>query len=163
MIKTFKIYTDGSTKGNGKNFSFGGWAYAIYNEDGKLVSSNSGAEHQTTNNRMELTAIINAIKEIESYDLSEIAMIEIYTDSAYIHNCYKDRWYINWKKNGWVNSKKEPVKNKDLWEILIPYFDKDMFLFGKVKGHANSKENNYVDELAVAASTKIQQEFKVWK
>ena len=162
-MKIYKIYTDGSTKGNGKNFSFGGWAYAIYNEDGKLVNSNSGAEYQTTNNRMELMAIINAIDEIQKMDLSEIAMIEIYTDSAYIHNCYKDGWYINWQKNGWVNSKKEPVKNKDLWEMLIPYFDKDMFLFGKVKGHANSKENNYVDELAVAASTKIQQEFKIWE
>jgi ribonuclease HI len=159
-MKIYKIYTDGSTKGNGKNFSFGGWAYAIYNEDGKLVNHNSGAEYQTTNNRMELMAIINAIKGVKEYEFDKV---EIYTDSAYIHNCFKDKWYVNWQKNGWINSKKEPVKNKELWEMLIPYFDKDMFMFCKVKGHANSKENNFVDELAVAASTKIQQEFKVWE
>lgn len=163
-MKTFKIYTDGSTKGNGKKFSFGGWAYAIYDENDNLIHFNAGAENDTTNNKMEMTAILKGIKAIKILNLnnSEPFNVEIFTDSAYIHNCYKDKWYLTWKRNGWVNSKREPVKNKELWEELIQYFDNTLFSFYKVKGHANSEQNILVDKLAVEASTKLQQRFKVW-
>ena len=164
-MKTFKIYTDGSTKGNGKKFSFGGWAYAIYDEEDNLIFSNSGAEVDTTNNKMEMTAILKGIEAVKVLNLenSESFNVEIFTDSAYIHNCYKDKWYIGWQKNGWVNSKREPVKNKELWEELIIYFERYDYFFNKVKGHADSEQNILVDKLAVEASTKIQQEFKVWE
>lgn len=163
-MKTYKIYTDGSTKGNGKKISFGGWAYAIFDENDNLILSNYGAEVDTTNNKMEMVAILKGIEAIKvlNSENTTIYDIEIYTDSAYIYNCYKDKWYVSWQKNGWVNSKKEPVKNKDLWEELIKYFENNNYSFNKVKGHANSEQNILVDKLAVEASTKIQQEFKVW-
>lgn len=164
-MKVYKIYTDGSTKGNGKKFSFGGWAYAIYDKDDNLITYNSGAETDTTNNKMEMTAILKGIEAVKAlnFDNNESIGVEIFTDSAYIHNCYKDKWYIGWKKNGWVNSKKETVKNKDLWEELIKYFERDDYFFNKVKGHADSEQNILVDKLAVEASTKLQQEFKTWE
>lgn len=154
-----KIYTDGSCRGNGKKKSVGANAFVILDEEEKVIAEWAGAERNTTNNRMEMKAIINAISELEEYSYSaqvKIDKISIYTDSAYIHNCMKQKWYINWQKNNWLNSKKEPVKNKDLWEVLIPYFTNEKITFNKVKGHADNKWNNYVDELAQSASAKLK-------
>ena len=79
----------------------------------------------------------------------------IYTDSAYLHNCYTQKWYVNWQNNGWRNTKKEKVANQDLWERLIRYFEMPEVEFVKVKGHADNKWNNYVDGLAQGASANI--------
>lgn len=75
----------------------------------------------------------------------------VYSDSAYIINCYKQKWYNKWQINDWKNSKKEPVANKELWEQLIPYFDNVMFSFEKVPGHAGHVYNEMVDQMAVQA------------
>ena len=89
----------------------------------------------------------------EFYPLEKIT---IRTDSAYCHNCYTQKWYKNWQKNGWKNSKKEPVANKTLWLQLIPFFENTNFIFEKVKGHTGAKDwNNEVDKLAVEARKQI--------
>ena len=80
--------------------------------------------------------------------------VVVRTDSAYIHNCYSQKWYIGWEKNGWKNSKKEPVKNKELWEILIQAFKNPNISFEKVKGHEDDLWNNFCDKLAVESAEK---------
>ena len=153
------IYTDGSTKGNGRAHSYGGWAYLVeYMKGGNCkVVYTCGAEKNTTNQRMELLAAINGLEyavttETFSGDGAEIIL---FTDSAYLCNCYNEKWYKNWQKNGWKNSKKEPVANKDLWVKLIPYFDKGINIV-KVKGHSGNPLNEKVDTLAQAAAEALQ-------
>lgn len=146
-----EIYTDGSCKGNGKNNAYGGWGFiAIINGDEKEPCQIYGGEKNTTNNRMEMTAIIEACKSYETLlsTFNKDDYCIIYMDSAYIHNCVSQGWWKKWSINGWINSKKEPVKNKDLWEKLIPYFENKNFSFEKVKGHAGHKYNEIADKLA---------------
>ena len=78
--------------------------------------------------------------------------VEVCTDSAYLHNCVKQKWYVNWQNNGWKNAKKQPVANRELWERLIKWFDSPEVDFIKVKGHADNYWNNIVDDLAQTAS-----------
>lgn len=150
------IYTDGSCLGNGRTENCGGYAFIILNENEEIISKFSKQELNTTNNRMEMKAVITGITEAINYLNSNDFIIEVYTDSAYIHNCRTQRWYKSWKNNGWKNSKKEPVKNKDLWEILSFFFEDKRFIFNKVKGHAGNKFNELVDTMAVAASNGTQ-------
>ena len=134
-----KIYTDGACSGNpGK----GGWAAIIL--DDLNQSSISGSESNTTNNRMELTAPIMALKKIKKK--SEIT---IFTDSKYVKNGITD-WIKKWKKNNWKNSNKKPVKNKDLWIKLDNSCLKHKITWKLVKAHAGNKYNNLADELAVS-------------
>jgi ribonuclease HI len=150
-MNKISIYTDGSCKNNGKKDAVGGWAYSVLlNGEGKF--EDSGAELDTTNNKMELMAVIKGLEKITPLFHTSNCKLEIFTDSAYIHNCYANKWYENWQKNGWKNSKKEPVKNKELWEKLIPYFKNPDISFFKVKGHANNEMNNRVDYLAQSAA-----------
>ena len=100
---------------------------------------------------MELTAVINFFKlsykgfiKFEEFSPE----IVIYTDSAYLHNCWKDKWWKKWEFNGWKNSKKEPVANRSLWEQLIPWFNNSNFRIVKVKGHSDNKYNILADALA---------------
>lgn len=152
-----KIYTDGACKANGTKNALGGWAYTIiYNDEVRL--DGWGNEKGTTNNRMEMMAVIEALKNFVDLDKDII----LYTDSAYIHNCMKQKWYVNWQKNGWVNAAREPVKNKDLWEQIIPYFSNPLIHFEKVKGHGkdeneHEKWNNVVDRLAVNAAKALEE------
>jgi ribonuclease HI len=154
----FEIYTDGSTRGNGQDGAVGAWAYVVL-VDGEKTVQDCKAEINTTNQRMELTA---AAEALEYLFYNEICVpfdsIKIYTDSAYLHNCVKQKWYVNWQNNGWKNSKKEPVANRDLWERLIQYFEMPEVEFVKVKGHAADKWNNHVDELAQSASQRLREE-----
>ncbi len=150
-IQVINIYTDGSCRGNGKEKNQGGWA-ALININEQLHITGDWASN-TTNNRMELMAVIKgylyAIRHIPSEaDLSEYTF-NIYTDSAYIHNCYKQKWYVNWEKNNWVNAKKQPVKNKDLWDTVIELFKLDNVNFYKVAGHSGNEFNEIVDKMAV--------------
>ena len=106
---------------------------------------------------MELTAAISALKSgYVTIGLKVGHEVELYSDSAYLINCYTQGWWKNWEKNGWKNSKREPVANQDLWEQLIPFFKNKQIKWIKTKGHANDKWNNYVDDLAVKASHRIR-------
>ena len=137
-----KIYTDGSCLKNPGN---GGWAAIICtrNEMKKI----SGSEKDTTNNRMELLATINALKEVNSEDL-----IEIYTDSKYVKNGITD-WIHNWIKNNWKTSNKEDVKNKDLWVQLHDLSNNSKIKWNWVKAHAGNPLNEEVDLLAKKAAS----------
>jgi ribonuclease HI len=136
------IYTDGGCSNNKKGLGLGGWAYIILNEDQEPIECN-GAENNTTNNRMELKSVIEGLK---ATPIS--SEIDLYSDSAYVVNCFKDKWYTKWRKNGWINSAKKPVENKDLWEILLQLVEARNVTFCKVKGHADNKWNNRCDQLA---------------
>ena len=136
MGKKITIYTDGACSGNpGK----GGWA-AVIIED-KNEKTISGSEPLTTNNRMELSAVINALKEVGSAEL------DIYTDSKYVKNGIES-WIKNWKINGWMTAAKQPVKNKDLWLELDTLVSEKAIRWKWVKGHSNDHYNTIVDEAA---------------
>lgn len=146
----FYVYTDGATSNNGYANSRGGWAAAVYkDQEIRPLKEMSGHIDNTTNNECEMVAVIMGISMIEF--LAQISPIVVVTDSAYIYNCYSQKWYKKWQTNGWLNSKREPVANKELWEEIIPYFEDSRFSFEKTKGHADDARNNYVDKLAVAA------------
>lgn len=144
-MKNVKIYTDGACSGNPGP---GGWgAILIYNDVKKEIS---GGKKDTTNNQMELQAVIEALKL-----LKEECSIEIYSDSAYVVNAFEQKWISNWIKNNWKNSAKKPVKNKEQWLELLSLLGKHTYTFIKVKGHSDNENNNRCDELAVEAINKI--------
>lgn len=154
----FKIFTDGACSGNGKANAIGGWGYVILNDKNKKIYEDSGCVKDTTNNRMELLAAIEALEKVSTM-ISGFDKVTIYTDSAYLCNCYTQKWYISWERNNWMNAQKKPVLNPDLWKKLIPYFNNRNFTFLKVRGHDTQKLmasewNNYVDKLAVTARLK---------
>ena len=132
------IYTDGACSGNPGP---GGWgAILMMGENKKEIS---GGNKSTTNNIMELTAVIEALKL-----LKRPCKVELYSDSAYVVNAFLQNWILGWIKNGWKNSNKEDVKNKKLWQELISLTKTHNVAFHKVKGHADNKYNNRCDELA---------------
>lgn len=136
-----KIYTDGSCLKNPGN---GGWA-AIIDLSGKIIKIN-GCEKNTTNNRMELMAPINALKKIDQHK-----KVEIYTDSQYVKIGITE-WIHKWVKNNWQTSKKEPVKNKDLWIELYNLTNKFDIKWNWIKAHAGNPTNEEVDLLAKKAA-----------
>lgn len=147
-----QLWTDGACRNNQSAENKGGWGFLV-KESNKEIYSNSGAEKNTTNNRMEMMAVIEGVSYIlQNYQDAEI---EVTTDSAYIANCYKNKWYVNWEKNQWKNAKKEPVKNKELWLQIIPFFKNEKIKFNWVKGHAESAENHLVDMLATNAADSL--------
>lgn len=151
----FKIYSDGSTRGNGKENAVGAWAYVVLNDKEEMIHKDCQTEVNTTNQRMELTAAAEALEYLTYNELVvPFDRIELYTDSAYLCNCYMQKWYINWRASGWVNSKKQPVANRDLWERLIKFFDMPEVEIKKLKGHAGNKWNEVVDTMAQTASIK---------
>ena len=152
----YKIYTDGATSGNGYEGAQGGWAWILLDEDDNIIAKAAGHIDNATNNICELTAVINVCSLV-----SPDSEYTIYSDSAYIINCYKEKWYKKWQANGWVNSKKQPVANKELWEELIKYFDKPNFHFEKVKGHSTNEYNIKVDYMAVEAKF-MKEAYKIW-
>ncbi len=137
----YKIYTDGACSGNPGP---GGWGAVIFDQDDKQKNI-SGSEENTTNNRMELLAAIMSLKKIKSN--SEVV---IFTDSTYVKNGITE-WMKNWKKNGWKNSNKKPVKNKDLWVKLDKLCESNSVSWKWVKGHSYNEFNNLADELATKA------------
>jgi ribonuclease HI len=145
---SIKIYTDGSCLNNQLKNNYGGWAYIIILED-KPIIKKSGCEINTTNQRMELMACIEAMKHALTLDEKEI---EIFTDSAYIFNCVKDGWYLKWINNGWHNSKGNAVKNQDLWKIFVALLEMQYFKFTHIYAHNGEKWNEIVDSLAKRAA-----------
>jgi len=140
-MREVTIYTDGACSGNPGP---GGWgAVLMY---GQHIKEMSGAEPNTTNNRMELQAAIEALSQ-----LKEPCKVTLYSDSAYLVNCFKQGWYKGWLKNGWKNSKGQPVENQDLWKELLRLMEIQQVEYVKVKGHADNKWNNRCDELATGA------------
>ena len=137
----YKIYTDGACSGNPGP---GGWGAVIIDQDDKQKNI-SGSEKNTTNNRMELLAAIMSLKKIKTN--SEVV---IFTDSTYVKNGITE-WMKNWKKNGWKNSSKKPVKNKDLWVKLDKLCEANRVSWKWVKGHSTNEFNNLADELATKA------------
>lgn len=136
------IYTDGACSGNPGP---GGWA-AIILRDGDDSETLTGGEPHTTNNRMELTAALEALRA-----LNGPARVHLHTDSAYLSRAFNDRWIAKWQKNGWRTSSKKPVKNKTLWQELVALNETHDVDWIWVKGHADDAYNNLADELAVAA------------
>ena len=144
-MKKVIIYTDGACSGNPGP---GGWgAVLIYEENRKEIS---GGCRETTNNIMEMTAVLEALKALKND-----CEVELYSDSAYVVNAFNDKWIDNWKKNGWINSKKEVVKNKELWQELDELVKKYKVKFNKVKGHSTDEINNRCDELARSEINKL--------
>lgn len=135
------VYTDGACKGNPGP---GGWAWAVAPGGAPF---GAGGEPLTTNQRMEITAVLDALRYL---DLDQKS-IEIVSDSTYVVNCFRDRWWARWRENGWKNSKKEPVANADLWEPLIDLVLAGDVTFRWVKGHSGDPMNDLVDRLAVDA------------
>jgi len=139
------IYTDGACSGNPGP---GGWgAVLIYGENKKEIS---GGSKNTTNNIMEITAVIEALKCLKNE-----CKATVYSDSAYVVNCFNQGWIYNWKKNNWKTSTKGPVKNKELWEELYTLVKKYNVEFVKVKGHSDNELNNRCDELARSEINKL--------
>ena len=139
------IYTDGACSGNPGP---GGWgAILMYQSNKKEMS---GGARQTTNNIMELTAALEALKQLKFP-----CEVELYSDSAYLVNAFNQKWIEGWKKKNWTNSSKEPVKNKEIWQELDKLTNIHKVKFIKVKGHADNEYNNRCDELARNAIQKI--------
>lgn len=145
------IYTDGACSNNQSKENFGGYGAVLKYKD--HVKEIYDGESNTTNNRMELKAIIESLKILKRKDIP----VEIYTDSAYISDCINKKWYVKWKSNGWVTSKKNPVENKDLWLNLLDLKDSfENIKFIKVKGHSGNKENERADFLARQGVKKVK-------
>ena len=140
FIMNVIIYTDGACSGNPGP---GGWACVLIY--GPHMQEYSGYDPLTTNNRMELTAAIRALR-----CLKRSCEVDLYSDSAYLVNAFQNGWLQNWLKNGWKTSAKKPVENRDLWEELIALSRIHRIQFFKVRGHADNRWNNRCDELAVS-------------
>ena len=138
------IYTDGACSGNPGP---GGWGAILFH--GNHKKEISGFEKETTNNKMEITAVIRALEMLKAP-----CTVELYSDSAYVVNAIKLGWLENWKNNGWIGSDKKPVKNIEYWKRLDELMNIHQVNFNKVKGHADNEFNNRCDELATGEIAK---------
>lgn len=144
-MKTVTLYTDGACSGNPGP---GGWgAILLYNGHEKELS---GADAHTTNNRMELTAVIRGLEA-----LKQPCVVELYSDSKYVIDALEKGWALGWKKRGWVKSDKKPALNPDLWERLLELCGVHQVRCHWVKGHAENPYNNRCDEMAVGEWKKL--------
>ncbi len=136
--KKVVLYADGACSGNPGP---GGWGCVL--EYRGVAKELSGFEPETTNNRMELLAVIKGLLA-----LKERCIVEVYTDSAYLHNAFDKGWIMAWQNNGWKTAAKKPVENQDLWKLLLNETKSHVVKFYKVKGHADDERNNRCDKLA---------------
>jgi ribonuclease HI len=135
------VFTDGACSGNPGP---GGWAWAV-----DRTTYDSGREAASTNQRMEIRAALEAVTALP-------APLLVVSDSTYVVNCFRDRWWEGWLQRGWRTSAKKPVANRDLWEPLVAAVaDRDDIAFHWVKGHSGHAMNDFVDQLAVAASQRV--------
>ena len=145
-MKTVTIYTDGACSGNPGP---GGWCAILeYNGIDKMLS---GGEAQTTNNRMELTAVIQALLA-----LREPCIVELYSDSKYVLDALEKGWAWGWRRKGWIKSDKKPALNPDLWEMLLGLVSQHELHYHWVKGHESNVNNNRCDQQAVLESQKFK-------
>lgn len=145
--KKIIIYTDGACSGNP---GVGGWGAVLFYKGTKKEIS--GVEAETTNNRMELTAAIKALDMLKDGEYE----IELYSDSAYLINAFKEGWVTKWQLNGFKNANKKQVANVDLWQQIIEYNNKYNIRWIKVKGHADNEYNNRCDALATGEIAKYK-------
>jgi ribonuclease HI len=145
MLKEVEIYTDGACSGNPGACGWG--AILSYNGVEKEIS---GGEKETTNNRMELTAVISGLKA-----LKEKCKVKLYSDSAYVVNAFLNGYVYSWVTSGWRLADKKPVKNQELWQELLSLTQFHEVEFIKVKGHADNAKNNRCDALARSEITKL--------
>lgn len=145
-MKQVTLYTDGACSGNPGP---GGWGVILaYKEHEREMS---GGEKSTTNNRMELMAVIKGLQA-----LKEPCVVELYSDSKYVIDGLQKGWAASWQKKGWIKSDKKPALNPDLWEILLELTAKHEMHYHWVKGHAENPKNNRCDELAVGEWKKLK-------
>ena len=136
-----RIYTDGGCAGNQNSENLGGWGAILEfakaggsGDGGQTVSKElHGSEANTTNNRMEMTALLEAFRALKK----DGQQIQVFSDSGYLMDCFRKKWYVNWQANGWKNAQKKPVENQDLWKELLPFLDRHDIEFFRVKGHVN--------------------------
>ena len=147
-MKTVTLYTDGACSGNPGT---GGWG-AILEYQG-YEKEFSGGEDNTTNNRMELTAVIEGLSKI-----NQPCIVELYSDSKYVIDGLQKGWAEGWKKRGWIKSDKKPALNPDLWDQLLTLTQMHQMRYHWVKGHAENPKNNRCDELAVAQWKRLKGE-----
>jgi ribonuclease HI len=146
-MQTVEIYTDGACSGNPGP---GGWAAVlIARGTEKEISGNAAA---TTNNRMELTAALEALRR-----LKKPCQVRLYSDSAYLVSAFTKGWLVNWQRNGWKNAANDPVSNMDLWQEILAAAGPHQIEWIKVRGHADNAYNNRCDQLAVAEIKKMRQ------
>lgn len=140
-MKTIYLYTDGACSGNQHESNVGGYGAIL--QYGEHLKEIYGGEKNTTNNIMELLGVIEAMKLIKDKNVN----IEVYSDSAYVVECFKKKWYVNWEKNGWKTSKKTPVENRELWEELLALVRSfNQVTFFKVKGHLDVNKTAEVNK-----------------
>ena len=146
-MKNIVLYTDGACSGNP---GVGGWGLIL--EYNGIEKEMSGASELTTNNIMELTAVIQGLKA-----LKEPCNVDVYSDSAYVVNAFLEDWITSWQLNGWKNANKKPVKNVELWQELLDLCQKHKVVWHKVKGHSDNEKNNRCDKLATGEIAKYNQ------
>ncbi len=145
-MKTVTLYTDGACSGNPGP---GGWGAILeYNGYEKEIS---GGEANTTNNRMELTAVIRGLQA-----LKEPCIVELYSDSKYVIDALEKGWACSWKKKNWIKSDKKPALNPDLWDVLLALTQKHEVHYHWVKGHATNPRNNRCDEVGVGGWERVK-------
>lgn len=148
MPKQVTIYTDGACD---PNPGIGGWAaILIFNGTHKELT---GGAMESTNNRMEMTAVIEGLRQ-----LKEPCAVTLITDSEYVKNAFTKGWLVNWQKRGWKTADKKPVKNQDLWQVMLELAKPHTITWKWVRGHDVDELNNRCDELAVAARLKIKRD-----
>lgn len=144
-MKTVSIYTDGACSGNPGP---GGWCAILrYGDIEKVIS---GGEAQTTNNRMELLAVVNGLGA-----LKEPCRVELWSDSKYVIDALSKGWAVSWRARGWRRADKKPALNVDLWELLLPLTERHQMSYHWIKGHAENEFNNRCDAIAVAEREKF--------
>jgi ribonuclease HI len=136
VMKAINIYTDGACSGNQNETNTGGWGAVL--EYGDHKKELFGGEKNTTNNRMEMMALLSAFQALTKDNLK----IRVFSDSSYLMNCFREKWYINWYRNNWKTSKKTDVENRDLWEALFSFINRHEISFYRVKGHVNLNSKN---------------------
>lgn len=148
-MKTLNIYTDGACSGNQNDENIGGWGAIL--EFGQAQKELYGSQANTTNNRMEMQALIAAFEAVKL----ENQNIRVFSDSSYLIECFRKGWYKEWQTNGWKTKAKKPVENRDLWERLLVHLDKHKIEFFRVKGHVNLKSKS-------TDLSKLYQQFLNW-
>jgi len=144
-LNTIKIYTDGACRGNQNDNANGGYGAVILDGDNRIELSQGYTD--TTNNRMELRAVIAGFKVIE-----QPSKIEVISDSKYVVDAFNKNWIEGWEKRGWKTAAKKPVKNPDLWRELLPLVERHDVTWTWVRGHSGHIENERADELACLAA-----------
>lgn len=141
MTDRLEVYTDGACGWDG----VGGWAWWVSDDQWA-----NGPERDTTNQRMEMKAVLQAMREFENHP------ILIVSDSAYVVNCFRDNWYVKWRRNGWRNGKGKEIANQDLWVPMLRVYENTDVEFKHVRGHAGIVGNEKADVLAVEARLSIR-------